>query len=136
MFKINKTSIFFILCQLLKKIENRNKEVFSNISFRSKLGWRDNEKPKKKSVSCYYNHLTPNRNFAGFQFLFKMKGLNKQVKKYYSNIVNDNMWKIEEFCEINEFTKKFSFFIEKFIFFLNFSLNLFIEKKEILRNLR
>ena len=73
------------------KIAIRNKETYSNHELwkRIKMIARDNNsmETRKKNVSCYYNHLTPNRNFIGFQYFYKIGPLNKMVKKYYNNII-------------------------------------------------
>ena len=79
---------------LEEKIELRNKETISNSELWKRIKLRNqaqNNGVRQKANSCYYNHLSPNRNFNGFEYLFKPRLFNRKLKKYYHNIIFDNI---------------------------------------------
>jgi len=77
------------------KIAIRNKETISNSELWKKIRLLSRDQNMKeirqKSNSCYYNHLSPNRDFQGFDYLFKPRIFNKKLRKYYHNIIFDNI---------------------------------------------
>ena len=79
---------------LEEKIELRNKETISNNELWKRIKLRNqaqNNGVRQKANSCYYNHLSPNRDFNGFEYMFKPRLFNRKMKKYYHNIIFDNI---------------------------------------------
>lgn len=77
---------------LEKKIEERHKQVYSNNELWKKIWLRNTKKNNEKiSKGVFYNHLTPNRDFFGFNYFYKADAMKKRVNKYYSSIIHDNI---------------------------------------------
>lgn len=78
---------------LEKKIEQRNKETYTNndLWMKIRLKSRNKDQERINQGPIFYNHLTPNRDLKGFDFFFKGRGLDKSIRKYYNNIVYGNI---------------------------------------------
>lgn len=78
---------------LEKKIEERNQQTYSNNDLWKKIWIRNRSKDQQRITAkgVFYNHLTPNRDFSGFRYLYKAGVLEKKINKYYNNVVNSQV---------------------------------------------